>query len=527
MRAFFRRLFTQESSGIAASAFVIGAASLLSRLLGMIRDRLLAGHFGAGIELDAYYAAFRIPDTLFNLFIAGALSAGFIPLFSEYLEQRSEEEAWKLAAQVLTVLTTLMGIVAFIFFVVAPWVIPLFTHGFSPQGVQLTISMSRIMALSPILLGISGVMGAILQAKQRFTAFALAPVFYNLGIIIGIVFFAPVLGILGVAWGVALGSFLHACIQTWPAVQLGLRGVGCRPWWGEGVSRLFLLMIPRTASLAVTQLNLLIILSLASSLSVGSVAVFTLATNIQSLPFGLIGVSVAVAAFPVLSQTVNQGSQQAFSDVLRRQLAWLWFLLVPTTILFYLLAPAIIRVVLGTGKFDHEQIVRTAQVLRILVLALPAQSIVALFVRAFYAKKNTWKPFLVSLVAEGVNLVLCLWLRSKLGLEGLAIAFTVSTLANLVGLWMLLPQQRSLSKEAWWIRGRTFLGVSAGGIAMMTAGTVFLRILPLDAATAIGVMARSVLVALPLSFLYVGITLLLKIEEPQLFFRKIQAYFHK
>lgn len=525
MSAFLRRWFTQESSGIAASALLVSVASLVSRLLGVLRDRLLAGHFGADVELDAYYAAFRVPDTLFNLFIAGALSAGFIPLFSEYLEQRSEGEAWKLASQVLTTLTMIMAVVSGLFVIFAPWIVPVFTRGFSPEGVSLTITMTRIMAISPLLLGISGVMGGILQVKKRFAAFAVAPIFYNLGIIFGIVFFAREWGIVGVALGVALGSFAHACVQGWPALQLGLCPALARPWWSEGVRRLFWMMIPRTASLAVTQVNLIIILALASSLSVGSVAIFTLATNIQSLPFGLIGVSIAVAAFPVLSQAANQGVQKSFQRILAQQIAWMWFLLLPLTALFYLLAPEIVTVVLGAGKFDVATRLHTADILRLLVIALPAQSLVALLVRAYYAKQNTWTPFFISLGAEATNLVLCLSLRSMYGLRGLAIAFTVSTIVNIVGLWMALSKEsipvgddrRSLLK--------TLLGSTFSLIVMVAIGEATRAFFFLEQGSSLGIFVKGSFFGLLLTALYLLVTIVLRLPEPTRLLIKIQDLF--
>jgi putative peptidoglycan lipid II flippase len=522
MRTFLRRLFTQESSGIAASALIISAASLLSRLLGVVRDRLLAGQFGAGVELDAYYAAFRVPDLLFNLLIVGALSAGFIPLFSEYLEQRSEKEAWTLAAQILTVITSVIAVIAALVAIAAPWIVPFFTSGFSAEGVALTVTMTRIMTISPILLGISGVMGGILQAKKQFVAFALAPVFYNIGIIIGITIFARTWGIAGVAWGVALGSFFHACIQAFPAFQLGLRGIGRRPWWSEGVRRLLWMMIPRTASLAVAQINLLIVLAFASSLSLGSVAVFTLATNIQSLPFGLIGVSVAVAAFPALSQAANQGRERSFQRLLLQQVAWLWFLLVPVTVLFYLFAPQMVYVVLGAGKFDAVNVARTTDVLRILVIALPAQSVVALLVRAYYAKQNTWTPFFVSVFAELVNLGLCLALRERYGLQGLAIAFTISTIVHVKALWLVLPQ--GLSKEERRVFLKTFVGVIGAALFMFIGYLGLSRFLPIQMFGAWSVLWKSLFLGGVLVTIYGGLTVLLRLPESELIWDKTRSW---
>ncbi|MBP7133631.1 murein biosynthesis integral membrane protein MurJ [Patescibacteria group bacterium] len=522
MFASFRRFLTQESSGIARGALVVSLASFVSRLLGLLRDRMLAGHFGAGIELDAYYAAFRIPDALFNLFIAGALSAGFIPLFSEYLEQRSEKEAWELAAQVLSFLTAAIGVAAIIFVIFAPQLIPLMAHGFSPEGQALTITMSRIMALSPVLLGISGVIGAILQTKKRFLAFAFAPVFYNIGILFGILVLSRGFGIAGVALGVVVGALLHASIQAIPAFQLGLRGVWRRPRLTPGVSRLLSLMIPRTASLAVSQINLIVILSLASTLTVGSVARFTLATNIQSLPFGLVGVSVAVAAFPVLSQAVNMNDMDRFARVLCRQLRWLWFLLAPLSVLFVVLAPEIMYVTLGNGKFDVAQIQQTASILRWLVIGLPAQGMVALLVRAYYAKKNTWTPFLISLVAEAVNIILCLSLRSTLGLTGFAIAFTASTISNVLGLWLWLPDRRQMLKEEIRTLARVFGGVGLATIGMAALMHVLTQSIILTHWSLIRVSVYALGVSILPIAAYFGIALLCGLQEPRQLWQKVR-----
>lgn len=514
MRTFLHRLFTKESHGIAASALIVSGASLLSRLLGVVRDRLLAGHFGAGIELDAYYAAFRIPDMLFNLFIAGALSAGFIPLFSEYLEQRTEKDAWELAAEVLAFLTVLMGLVALLFAIFAPALIPLIAKGFTAEGLAYTIQMSRLMAISPILLGISGIMGAVLQAKKRFVAFALAPLFYNIGILIGIIVFSRWYGIIGVALGVVLGAALHAIVQFLPAFQLGFRQSWRLRLPSEGVKRLLKIMLPRTASLAVSQVNLLIILALASSLSVGSVALFSLATNIQSLPFGLIGVSLAVASFPILAQAVNQQQEEKFIQVLFKQLRWMWFLLAPITIWMLFLAPDIIYVVLGNGKFDPTQVTRLASILRVLAIAIPAQSFVALLVRAFYAKQNTWRPFTISVIAEVVNIALCFLLRSSLGLEGLAVAFTISAIVNASGLWFFLPGRREITRATYYVFFRSVIQVIVASGAMVVVVVLLGRYFPLRTFALRTVVAHTLPIILLPGGIYLLSAHLLGLSEP-------------
>ena len=240
-------------------------------------------------------------------------------------------------------------------------------------------------------------------------------------------------------------------------------------------------------------------------------SVFTLATNIQSLPFGLIGISVAVAAFPALSQAANQGAERSFQRLLLQQVAWLWFLLVPVTVLFYLFAPQLVYVVLGAGKFDATNIIRTTEILRILVIALPAQSVVALLVRAYYAKQNTWTPFFISVFAELLNLGLCLVLRDKYGLQGLATAFTISTIVHVKVLWMVLPQ--GLSREERRVFLKTFGGVVGAALMMLLAYDIFSRFFLIKLIGPWSVLWQSLFLGAVLTTLYAGLTILFRLPE--------------
>jgi putative peptidoglycan lipid II flippase len=390
-----------------------------------------------------------------------------------------------------------------------------------------TIHMSRIMAISPVLLGISGVMGAVLQAKKRFVAFALAPLCYNIGILIGITVFARWYGIVGVAWGVVLGAALHTSVQFLPAFQLGFRQAWKLRFPSEGVKRLLKMTLPRTASLAVSQVNLLIILSLASSLTVGSVAIFNLATNIQSLPFGLIGVSLAVASFPMLAQAVNLKQEGKFAQLLFQQLRWMWFLLAPITIWMLFLAPDIIYLVLGNGKFDPTQVSRLASVLRILAIAIPAQSFVALLVRGFYAKQNTWRPFMISVVAEVVNISLCLVLRDSLGLEGLAIAFTVSTVVNVLGLWFFLPDRQEIPLSAYCRLWRGSFQIGATAIAMIVGCVVVSRYALLTSWGVGAVILHMIPFILVPGGIYLLCAHLFGLEEPMIAWKRLKYLVQK
>ena len=433
-----RRLWSGETDGLAAAALIVGAASLASRLMGVFRDLLLASTFGAGASLDTYYAAFRWPDLLYNLLVLGALSAGFIPVFTEYLERKGEGEARALAQRVFSFMGLAMIILSVLLALLMPWLVPIVTHGFSLEQQQTVITLSRIMCLSPVFLGLSAVMGGVLQARRRFIAFAVAPVLYNLGIIIGILFFAPSMGIQGVAWGVVLGALMHCLAQASVAYSLGLRKIVAPSWTDEGLRRIGKLMIPRTAGLAVSQVNLLIILSLASSLPAGSIAVFNLANNIQTLPLGLFGISFAIAAFPKLSQAMAKQDEQTFREAFISAARQILFYVIPITGLFLMLRAQVVRIILGQGAFSWDDTIRTADTLAVLAVSLPFQTLIPLLARGFYAKQDTWKPVIVGIGAELINITLALLLRPYFGIVGLAAAFSVSCTLQCLWLWFSL-----------------------------------------------------------------------------------------
>jgi putative peptidoglycan lipid II flippase len=463
MFRFIQRLWHGETDSVTTAAFIVGAASLASRLVGVLRDRVLASTFGAGDTLDAYYAAFRVPDFLYNLVILGALSAAFIPVFTEYLEKKERGEAWRLAERVLSVVGAVMATLCVILFFAAPALIPFTVPGFTGEKLALTISLARVMFLSTFFLALSAVMGGVLQATRRFVAFSLAPVFYNIGIIVGVVILVPNFGPIGLAWGVVAGAALHLLTQASVALKIGLERVPVPSFRHEGVRRILALMAPRTAGLAVTQVNLVILLAIASTLSVGSVAVLNLATNLQTVPVGIIAISFAVAAFPSLARASTAGSKKEFKEVLGSTARKIIFLIVPATAAFLILRAQIVRLILGEGAFDWDDTIRTANVLGIMASSLLAQSLAPLLARAFYALQDTWTPLWIGLAAEASNLVLAFALKDTFGILGLATAFSVSAWVSVFLMWVRLrSKQGSLgTREVWDSSVRTFVATLA------------------------------------------------------------------
>lgn len=452
MSTLLTRWFHQSSLPIASlggAAFVIALAGVLSRLLGFVRDRLLASSFGAGDILDAYYAAFRLPDFIYGLLVLGALSAAFVPVFTGLWSKDDHRGAWRLMQHVLIVLMLILGGTALLGIIFAPWVATVIAPGFPLEKQALVASMTRVMLLSPLLLALSAVFGGALISLKRFVAYSLAPIFYNLGIIAGIVFLVPMFGTIGLAWGVVLGALLHVAIQ-YPAIK----AAGYRvmlPQWHElldpATKQVIRLMVPRSLAMAISQFSLLIVTIFASTLPSGSLAVMTLATNIQSVPLGLFGISFAVAAFPVLSQFAAQKSQAEFFETLTKTGRRIAYFVVPLACLMIIFRAEIVRVVLGTGAFNWEDTILTFQVLGILATSLLMQCLIPLFVRAFFALQDTRLPLLAACVGELVHLGSIPFLLSRFDVLGLAIAFSLGALTQFLILYGLLRRRLSTFRD--------------------------------------------------------------------------------
>jgi putative peptidoglycan lipid II flippase len=441
----FRRIFSKSIDSITAAAALVAMSSLASRILGVVRDRILAGNFGASSTLDSYYAAFRIPDLIFNLVVLGALSAGFVPIFTSLIKNKSGErnrnweknsDAWQLVSNILNFLLIALVFLSVFGILFSPGLTKLITPGFSWGQQAETAKLTRIMFLSPIFLGLSGIMGGVLQSFKRFLVYSLAPIFYNAGIIIGALYFVDLWGISGLAWGVVLGAFLHFLIQVPSVYSLGFKYRLFLSWRDKNIRKIGRMMIPRTMSLAISQINLVVITVIASGLAEGSLTAFNFANNLQAFPVGIFGISFAIAAFPALAEHANNYRRLSryFSETVRQIL----FFVIPLTVLIVALRAQIIRVVLGTGNFDWRSTFMTMDALGFFAFSLFAQAIIPLLTRVFYAKQNSRTPFYFGLIAIAVNVALSFYLGGILGVAGLALAFSLANIVNLILLWTWL-----------------------------------------------------------------------------------------
>ncbi|MDD5590026.1 MAG: murein biosynthesis integral membrane protein MurJ, partial [Candidatus Portnoybacteria bacterium] len=398
---FFEKILNSESKTITSAAIIIGASSFISRILGLLRDRILAGTFGAGNELDIYWAAFRIPDLVYNLMVIGALSAGFIPVFTSYLAKNDESgkrEMWYLANGVLNLLIVALIVICGILAIFTPWLMKFITPGFSGEKMAMTINLTRLMFLSPIFLGASAVFGGILQSYKRFFVFSLSPIIYNLGIIFGAMFLVKHSGLYGLAWGVILGAAGHMLIQIPSAVACGYSWRMVFDLTHEGIKKISRLMVPRTLSLATGQISRLGMTAIASTLGAGSLAIFNLADNLRSFPLGVAGLSFAVAAFPTLAEAAARKDWREFVKNFSGTTRQILFFMIPASVWLVVLRAQLVRIVLGTGKFDWQDTILTIETLQYFCIGLAASALVYFLIRAFFALEDTKTPFFIGLV---------------------------------------------------------------------------------------------------------------------------------
>jgi putative peptidoglycan lipid II flippase len=463
-----------ESRTIVGAATVVGVLSLLSRLVGFVRDRVLAGAFGAGDQLDAYYAAFKVPDLLFAMIVVGSLSAGFIPVFTrEWGDRLTRDRAWALTNRVLAILLVSMAAVAVLGAVLAEPIAAIVAPGFVAAKRDLVAGHLRVMLIAQVILCVSIVFGSALQGMKRFVLYSAAPVLYNVGIIAGAVFLVPRLGSPGLSWGVVLGASLHALVQAYGLVQAGWRPGLPRPVLDRDAREVFLLTGPRVLGIAVSQILFLVLAVLASTLPVGSVTVFQFAYNIQFLPVGVIGVSFAIAAFPSLAEHAAKGETGRFADAFSSSVRQILFFVVPLMALFLIVRAQVVRVVVGAGEFDWAATVVTADALAFFALSFVPQSLTYLLSRAFFAVHDTMTPLVVGVVSAALGGVCALILAGPFGVVGLAMAYSVASFANAALLWVTLRGRVGSLGEADMLPSAYKIAVAA-----IIAGTVMQLLKP-------------------------------------------------
>jgi len=425
-------IFLRRQTNILSAAFVIMSTYALSHLMGLFKTRLLLSYFfgSKAFLLDVYYAAFVIPDTIFQLLVIGSLSAAFIPVYTRYLSKGNEKQAWRLASVSLNFVLSIFFVISLGIFIFSAPLCRLIAPGFDLQQISIMSSLLRIMLLAQIFFVISGFLTGIIQSHQRFVIPALAPVLYNVGIIIGIIVLSPTLGIYGPAIGVVIGALFHMLIQLPAALRLGFRPSLSFDYHHPGVTEIARLIPLRSLALGIDQIEQFVAVILASLLSAGSLSLFNIARLLYVIPSSLFGVTLGQAALPVLSRQSDStpAGHDQFVNTLTKTLLQIVFFALPISILFIVLRIPIVRIVFGAKSFPWAATLLTGKVLAILTASSTFVAVMQLINRGFYAMHNTRTPLIVGLLAACFDVSLSIFLVNVMGwgIVGLGVAISLT-----------------------------------------------------------------------------------------------------
>jgi putative peptidoglycan lipid II flippase len=429
---------------IARASIVMIAALIASRVLGWLRLSVIGATFGATPQLDAFMAAFKIPNALFELLVAGALASAFIPVFAGYLAKEREKEAWHVASSVMNVLILSLMVLSAIMWVAAPWLVPTIVAPLpDPKQRDLAVELTRIMLLSPIFMGLSSLVTGVLQSYRQFLAGAVAPLVYNGVQILFALFAAPFLGIHALALGVVAGAAMMFLVQL-PELTFRRTKYELTLDLGHaGVREVFLLAGPRTFALGAVQIVFFVDTYLASQMPTGSLTALVYAFQLMLLPLGVFSIAISAAVFPALSHYASLGQAVKMREALQQAIRWILFLTLPTAIVMVVLRRPIVNLLFQYGAFGAEARELTQAAFLFYALGLAGHALVQILARAYYASRDTTTPVALTLVSIGVNVVLSVTLAPTMGINGLALANSVATLAEAaLLLTMLAPRAR-------------------------------------------------------------------------------------
>jgi putative peptidoglycan lipid II flippase len=503
---------------IARAALVVTTGFLVSGLLGLIRTAAISSTFGTSDALDAFYAAQRIPETIFVLVAGGALGSSFIPVFTRYLAADDRESAWRLASAAMTLVGLVSALLALVVALLAPAVVPaVLVPGSPPEMQALTVSLTQIMLVTTIVFSVSGIVMGVLNAHQSFLLPALAPSMYNIGLIIGALVLARTGGqpnIYGLAWGAILGSCLHLGIQL-PSL-LRLAHVRFLPSWRvPGLREVFLLMGPRILGLAVVQINFAVNVAFSSSMVAGSLTALNTAWFVLFFVLGVIGRSIGAAVFPTLSALAAEEKMDSFKNRLSSAMRGVLFLSFPATVGLILLGGPVISLLFERGEWTAESTAGTAWALSFFAIGIAGHSLLEVLSRAFYALADTRTPVAIGIISMLSNIVLSVIFIRLIGdagslsrgpFAGLALSNSLTTIGEAIALWWLLRRRIGGVNDARVMDGvwRGLVASSGMGIVLL-AGLSFLNNYGSLLAVAIGGLVGATI--------FFGLSLALGMEE--------------
>ena len=469
------RLFGSRS-GIIGAVLLIGISFLGSRLLGLARTAVIADQYGASVELDAFWVAMRLPDLVFQLLAGATLASAFIPVYARVLQNRGERSAWRLASIVLNwVLLGTIALAVAVFFA-AEWIVPALAPGLGEDSgiqdeiIKDAVFLTRVLLLSPILFAVSGMLTGILHARRHFLLPAISPMLYNLAIILGALLLPEELGVEALVIGVVAGSGLHLMIQL-PALSTALRrsggGLGLHLNLGDLEAREVLrLMAPRTLGLAAAQINLIVLTFFGSLVGDSSISALNFAWLLLMFPVGLFGMSLATAVFPSLAERAALAGPTAVNAMVSQTLRFTLFLAIPASVGMLLLRDSIVTTLLEHGAFDAVATQLVSDALLFYSIAIFAHAAIEIVSRGFYVLGDTRTPVALAISSMLLNIILSAVLVGPLELKGLALALSISAIAEFVLLTLLLNGRLSrqlLTRSLWWSTARTLVATAIMG----------------------------------------------------------------
>lgn len=467
-------LLLKQQTNILSAAFIIMATVILSQILGWLRQRELVSIFGASNILGVYLASSRLPDFLFQLIIAGALSSAFIPVFSDYLVKKKEHEGYVFASTLLAIGIGIFLVLSLFLVIFAEWFSHLLAPGFSPSQISLMANLMRIILVGELLFIIASFLSAILQSYNHFFIPGIAAATYNLGIIIGMLLLSPMMGIYAPAVGVIFGAAIFMALQIPSVRKIGFSFHVAAIKDVEGIKEVLHLMWPRTLSLAIFQIGTLFTVTLVSFLSDPgrSYVIFDYAQTLAFAPVALFGQTIAQAAFPVLSR--QRGNIEEFKLTFLTSLSQMLYLILPISVLFLVLRIPIVRLAYGASQFDWPATVLTGRVLGLFAISMFAQALIYLVSRAFYALHDTMIPLYIgaasTILMLGLSAIFIF--GSHLGVGSLAVSYSIGSVFQFVLMFMLLSYKTGGFK-------REYLVVSFSKIFIATFFTGFALYIPL------------------------------------------------
>lgn len=551
----FLRLLNKDITTMNQVALVLAVFSILSQLFGLLRDHLLASLVGPSANLDVYYAAFRIPDFIYNSFGILFSVTVLIPFITEYLQEEKEKgQSNKLTNflnSIFTVYTAGMAVLSALLIVLMPLLTRLTAPGFVGAQQDQLVLYSRIMLLSPFLFGLSSLLSSFAQVQKKFISFAIAPLFYNFGILVGIIFFRQWFGMIGIIYGVVLGALFYFLIQLPTLISLHkLPKFDLNIDWAL-IRRVMKLSLPRTLASSLSNITFIVMGAMASLLAVGSISVFQFAYNIENTPLLIIGVSYATAAFPAMTRLFTENNIKELLDLLYRTTRNIFFLAIPVSLMVIVLRAHIVRVLLGSGRFSWDDTRLVAACVALFSISVVAQCLILLMVRAFYAVGDTKTPLRINLIGAIITILSAVgflflykevlmfreFLNSLMRLDGvggstvimLPLGFSIGQIVNAILLWLVFHKKFKGSRTENHILGRNLYHMLGAGIisAASAYGTLMIAGRGVDQSQFLGIVIQATLAGVVGVVMYAIVLKALGNEDISLFMATLRSKFWK